>query len=221
MGCSFWREFMRGVAVMTAVPSEPRQQVPLEVLQAVLAHLDSSDSFEDRQLHFLLLVLLFTFSRTECPCPKSFTGPNAFDPDQHWQVRDFRLLPGPGGTGWVLWVRFKRIKQDARIERPSLSHADLFAPPELREEAGFGHDWVPIGDLPDSPLFSIARAYKRLVKAVGRQRGREDPALLARDGVRPYTYDCLRADFHRVLVIVGCLLSLGLISFSLGTRELG
>ena len=35
-GVMFWREFMMGTSVLTAVPSEPREMVPLEVLNAVL-----------------------------------------------------------------------------------------------------------------------------------------------------------------------------------------
>ena len=209
MGCSFWRELMRGVAVLTAVPGEPRQQVPLDVLRDMLAVLSASDAFEDVQLHLVLLVLLFTFSRTECPCPKAWTGANVFDPDQHWQVRDFRLAPGPSGSGWVLWVRFKRIKQDPRVERPSMSHADVFMPSELAEEAGFGNDWVPIGDLAGEPLFSVACSYKRFVKAVGRQRERDESMFLARDAIRCYTYSCLLTDFKRVCRQVGCEMQLG------------
>ena len=78
-GVMFWREFMMGTSVLTAVPSEPREMVPLEVLNAVLDKLDKS-IFEEAQLGLMLLTLVLTFSRTECPCPKTWTGEDKFDP---------------------------------------------------------------------------------------------------------------------------------------------
>jgi len=203
MGVANWRELMRAVAVLTAVPSEPRAMIPLETLREVLQVLRSSTSFADVQLHLMILILLFTFSRTECPCPKAWTGPNVFDPQQHWQVADFKLRPAANG-GWVLWVRFKRIKQDARVERASMVHADSFVPPELTGDGGFGRDWVPIGDVPGDELFSVASAYKRFVKAMGRQREQHEAMFLNKDKTKCYTYSCLLADFKRVLLQVGC-----------------
>ena len=70
-GVMHWREFMQGIAVFTAVPGEPRRMFPLEDLTQILESLDP-EKFEDAQFGLLLLVLLFTFSRTECPCPKSW-----------------------------------------------------------------------------------------------------------------------------------------------------
>ena len=209
MGVRSWRELMRSVAVLTAVPSEPRAQVPLDVLRDILERLRSSDAFEDVQLHLVLLVLLFTFSRTECPCPKAWTGPNVFDPEQHWEAGDFRLLPGAQGKGYVLWVRFKRIKQDPRVERASMVHADPFVPDELCGDGGFGRDWVPVGDVPDDPLFSVALAYQRFVRAVGRPRAATESMFMDRACSRPYTYSCLLTDFKRLCEAVGCDLPLG------------
>jgi hypothetical protein len=40
---------------------------------------------------FFIIIMLFTFSRSECPCPKTFTGRGQFDADQHWMVRDFSI----------------------------------------------------------------------------------------------------------------------------------
>ena len=197
MGCRSWRELMRAVAVLTAVPGEPRTQVPLEVLRDILELLHESTAFADIQLHLLILVLLFTFSRTECPCPKAWTGPNVFDHEQHWTVGDFRLRPGDDGKSWVLWVRFKRIKQDPRVERPSMVHSDDFVPSDLTGDGGFGRDWVPIGDVPDEPLFSVAAAYKRFKQAVGRQRPDGESMFLNKDRSKCYTYSCLLTDFKR------------------------
>ena len=56
-----------------------RAEIPLEEVRAVLGDLDF-DSFEDVNFGLLTLVLLFTFSRTETPCPKAFTGDGKFDP---------------------------------------------------------------------------------------------------------------------------------------------
>ena len=81
----------------------------------------------------------------------------------------------------MLWVRFKRIKQDARVERASMVHADSFVPPELTGDGGFGRDWVPIGDVPGDELFSVASAYKRFVKAMGRQRDQHEAMFLNKD----------------------------------------
>ena len=55
-------------------------------------------------------------SRSECPCPKAITGPNGWDPNKHWMVRDI-VIRSVNGV-YVLAVRFKSIKQDRRIERP-------------------------------------------------------------------------------------------------------
>ena len=172
-GVMHWREFMGGIAVLTAVPGEPRKMFPLEKLELIMAELDPTN-FEDANLGLLLLVLLFTFSRTECPCPKSWDGSDTFDPTRHWQVRDFRLVFTRGH--WVLYVRFKSIKQDKRMDRPSArGPTDL---PFADQDVGVGHDWVPIGDIPDDPLFSIVKWYKAYVQAVARARDREEPMFL-------------------------------------------
>jgi hypothetical protein len=86
-GVMFWREFMMGVAVLTSVPSEPRRQVPLETLDAILDALDPSD-FQDANLGLMISVMLLTFSRMETPCPKTWDGLENFDPQFHWQVKD-------------------------------------------------------------------------------------------------------------------------------------
>ena len=193
LGVDDWREFMQSVAVLTSVPSEPRRPIPIEVTRSMLQDSDL-DNFCDVQFDLVAQVSVFCFNRTETPCPKNFTGPQAFDPQFHWQVGDFRLRRGPR-DGWVLWVRFKGFKQDRRMERPSASHAPDFVPFDVNT----GHeskDWVPIGDTSDDPDFSIARAYMRFVQLVGRARDDSEPMFLARDKKRPYTYRCLLDDLH-------------------------
>ena len=76
MGVLFWPNFMQAIKVLTWVPGEPRRAVPHAVVEAIV------DMVEARYLHdffavqmvFLILVLYYSFSRTECPCPKSYTG---------------------------------------------------------------------------------------------------------------------------------------------------
>ena len=211
-GVKSWREFIRGVAMLSSVPGEPRRQVPLEAVRAILTSLDPSD-FEQAQFGLLLLVLLFTFSRTECPCPKTWDGRDNFDPSRHWTASDFRLV-NVGGK-FVLWVRFKGIKQDPRVERETARHAVEWLPFET-EADGRGRDWVPIGDV-DDPLFSVAHWYRAFVRALGRAREQEESMFLARDRTRAYTYRCLLADLRSWLGHVGADTTLG----AHGLRVLG
>lgn len=213
-GLMFWKELMAGVAVLSSVPGEPRKQVPLEVVEAILAHIDdllsdpllpSQERFRLVQFRLIMLILLLTFTRVECPCPKAWTGPNAFIRSVHWTTSDFRLFHSE--HGWVLWVRFKGLKQDPRIERPSAS-ADPSWLPWQDAPSDVGHDWVPIGDVPGSP-FSIRAAYMDFVRTLGEASAEDSPRFWAKDRSRPYTYTCLRADFKSMLAAVGADESLG------------
>ena len=62
-----------------------------------------------RYLHdfFLILVLYYSFSRTECPCPKSYSGRECYDKDVHWNVCDFDIRIVAGVR--ALFVRFRFI----------------------------------------------------------------------------------------------------------------
>ena len=195
-GVKRWRQFMFGAAVLAAVPGEPRRRFPLKVIEALLNSLDRSN-FREAQLGLLVLVLLFTFSRTECPCPKSWSGRDTFDPAQHWTANDFKLKQAPNGM-LVLWIRFKGIKQDPRIERPGASEAVDWLPFET-ESDGKGRDWVPIGDVGEDSIFSVSLWYKAVVRALARERTGDEPMFLALDKQRPYTYSCLRADMKHYL----------------------
>jgi len=57
------------------------------------------------QIVFLILVLYYSFSRTECPCPKTYTG-RKFDNSLVRVSISFPLRVR------ALWVRFRAIKQD-------------------------------------------------------------------------------------------------------------
>ena len=204
MGVEFFSEFMRSVSVLTAVPGEPRKRVPLAILAAILEDI-YTNHWNIRvmvQLGLVLLILMLTFSRTECPCPKNFTGPDSWDPKKHWQVRDFVLRKFNGY--WVLWVRFKAIKQDPRVERPQARHANSNLPSDF-EEGGRedSKDWVPLGDVPGIPHFSVALFYMRFVSLVGRERLPTEPFFLASDGVRPYTYRALCSEFKQAVILQG------------------
>ena len=195
MGVEFFREFMRSISVLSAVPGEPRKRVELEVVSALLHEIMTSH-WDDRvkvQLGLVTLVCLLTFSRTECPCPKNFTGADSWDPKKHWEVSDFSLRRTNGL--WVLWVRFKAIKQDPRVERPQARHADPNLPADLVGGPETSKDWVPLGDVPDMPAFSVAKWYMRFVQLVGRERSDSEPMFLAADGLRPYTYRAFYSEF--------------------------
>ena len=201
MGVEFFREFMRSVAVLSAVPGEPRKRVELEVVRAILLDI-LENSWDDRvqvQLGLVILTLLLSFSRTECPCPKNFTGEDSWDPAKHWQVCDFCLRRSASGH-WVLWIRFKAIKQDPRLERPQARHADPNLPPDLVGDASTSKDWVPLGDVPSIPEFSIAKWYMRFVQLLGRERSPDEPMFLSSDGVRPYTYRAFSSEFKSACV---------------------
>ena len=204
LGVNFWREFMQGVSVLTSVPGEPRKQVPLSVVDAMLDALDPDD-YEQANFGLLVVVMLESFSRTECPCPKTWVGEDKFCPKYHWQVKDFKLRRGPNDQ-WVLWVRFKAIKQDGRLERP---HAqDCQWVPFEHEDDSFGRDWVPLGDVPDS-RYSVALWYKAVTRACGRVREQDEPMFLSKDKVRPYTYSCFLTDFRKWLKVVKADVTLG------------
>ena len=129
------------------------------------------------------------FSRSECPCPKAFEGVEGFDPSQHWQVGDVIFVVQSGTKGFR--IRFKSVKQDARVERP-----------QARGEDGMPGDWSYVGDVPDS-IFSIVRWYMALCK-FGTRSDKSESFFLAADQKRPYTYRCAMADLRRMLDKVGC-----------------
>ena len=180
-GIANWREFMAAVQILTHVPGEPRRALPMDVIQKILEDTDAM-SFEDVCFSFFLVLLLFTFSRSECPCPKTFDG---FDPEEHWQVCDIRWRCVDGT--WCLAVRFKKVKQDPRVTRPAAS-----AP---------GGDWAYVGDSPEP--FSVLKWFKAYMNFFPRGRAPEDPFFLARDMSRPYTYTAAMSDLRRRCARVG------------------
>jgi hypothetical protein len=185
-GIMGWDDFMSSVKVLTWVPSEPRKATPLNVIEAILDALDP-DRFEDVQFAFFMLTLLFTFSRSECPCPKVFNGRGEFNSDVHWTVGDFDIKIE--ALTRVVSVLFKVIKQDPRIERP-----------EARAEGG---DRVFMGEIKSSKWCPLAALLKLNAKH-GVARDRNSPMFVDEFG-RPYLYRVGLAEFKEWQRRVGVL----------------
>ena len=66
-GLMNWHHFMTSVRVRAHVPHEPRRALPLRLIIAMLATIDV-DVFWEVQFAVFMLILLGTFSRSECPC---------------------------------------------------------------------------------------------------------------------------------------------------------
>ena len=123
------------------------------------------------QAAVLMIVLLFTFCRSETPCPKSHTGAEAFFRTKHLQVCDVEVRAVQGVP--CLAVRLKAIKQDPRVERA---------------EAAGNEDWVLVGDVQSEPVFSVLRWVRILFGLHGGPRAREGPFFVSRDGTRALLY---------------------------------
>jgi hypothetical protein len=194
LGVMHWQDFMRSVRVKAHVPHEPRRAVPLRLILAIIASIDVTVHWEV-QFAFLLVVMLFTFSRSECPCPKAFTGPNGWDPNKHWMVRDI-VIRSVSGI-YVLAVRFKSIKQDRRIERPEARGDHRLDAPQ-GEAAKGGSDWSFVGDLPGHAL-SPFKWYRLLMSFYTGPRAETSPFFLSVDRTRPLTYAGAMSDFKKLL----------------------
>ena len=122
-----WDDFMQSVQVVAWCAREPRKAVPLRVIRGALESVDMS-SFEEVQTALLMVMMFFSFSRSESPCPKSFTGAGSFDDTKRLMVCDVVLRVHNGVV--YLAIRLKSIKQDPRMERA---------------EASGNEDWIYIG----------------------------------------------------------------------------
>ena len=194
LGVMHWQDLMRSVRVKAHVPHEPRRAVPLRLILAIIASIEVTVHWEV-QFAFLLVVMLFTFSRSEGPCPKAFTGPNGWDPNKHWMVRDI-VIRSVNGV-YVLAVRFKSIKQDRRIERPEARGDHRLDVPQ-GEAARGGSDWSFVGDLPGHAL-SPFKWYRLLMSFYPGPRAETSPFFLSVDHTRPLTYAGAMADFKKLL----------------------
>ena len=172
-----WDDFTKATTVMCFSVSEPRKRVPIRHVRAALATVDVTN-FEEVQAALLIVILLFSFCRSETPCPKSHTGPSAFDPEQHAQVCDVK--PEVDSVR----IRLKRIKQDQRMERP---------------EAVGNEDWVVIGDVDDDVL-SVRGWYRRVVQLHGTVRADDAPFFTdAPNSGKSLLYSNAMKQFRRLL----------------------
>ena len=107
---------MMGIQVLTFEASQPRKRTPISVIYAILRVVNLA-VFWEVQCVFLILTVLFTYTRSECPCPKKATGRDSYDMDAHFNVQDFDPSGMPEAKIKGMWVRFRRTKMDQRIER--------------------------------------------------------------------------------------------------------
>ena len=168
LGVVDWTMFMAGVKVLTWVPGEPRKAVPFAIVAAIIRATDVRN-FASVQLVFLILLLVYTFSRSESGLCKTFEGRERFDKTEHMTVSDVdigQVQDESGNTVRGLWVRFKKIKQDQRVERP--------------EARGDG-DWAFVGDVADS-RYSIIAWFVRLmgfhIAVLNARRDPDEPFFL-------------------------------------------
>ena len=180
MGVLGWWEFRTSIKVITIVPTEPRKEIPMEVIEGAVRAANPA-VFWEAQCALWILASLFTFARTESSCPKNYTGPEAFNEKFHWQVRDVRgkCVGRRLGVGF----RMKGTKPDPRMERP---------------EASGNEDWVYVGDVPDS-WCSIVTWFNRVCDMHTRARAPDEPFFVDRDGVRPYRYCDAVADMRTLI----------------------
>ena len=203
MGVMGLTDMTRSLMVLTHVPSEPRRAIPKAVILEMLDAVDESE-FWEVQFAFFLVVMFFTFSRSECPCPKHFTGEDSFDENQHWQVRDILIAVVQVSrnalelAAYALKVRFKSTKSDPRIERPWARGDGT----DRGASAHGGSDWSYVGDVPNS-RFSPFFWYRKLMSFYDGPRDPASPFFMARDRQRPYTYTAAKSDLKVFLLRVG------------------
>eukprot|EP00965_Chrysotila_dentata_P118258 3909280-Pleurochrysis_carterae.AAC.1 len=83
-GVAELEDLMKSVQVVVWVASEPRRAVPVWLVKESLERVDVTRLVEV-QAAFFMLVLVFTFARSETPCCKTH---KSFDPTQHLMLSD-------------------------------------------------------------------------------------------------------------------------------------
>ena len=79
-------------------PGEPRRAVPHETVEAIIDLVEAHylHDFFAVQMVFFILVLYTSFSRTECPCPKTYAGREESGEEEDETVSvQYRRPPGP------------------------------------------------------------------------------------------------------------------------------
>ena len=154
-----------------AVAGPPRKVAPSEDaprLAAGVVRDAQLASFWEVQAAVLMLLLLYTFCRSETPCPASYTGEGAFDQNKHLRVCDVRVENSPGLHARV---RLKIVKQDQRMERPAAQV--------------LGGDWVHVGRVSAEETACLLFWLQVLFRLHGGARPDDSPFFLARDGRTP------------------------------------
>ena len=186
MGIDGWTDFMLGIQVLTFEISQPRKRTPIRVIYAILRAINRT-VFWEVQLAFLLLTTLYTFTRSESPCPKTAGGRDQYDSSAHFNVQDFDPSGMPGIKVKGMWIRFRRTKMDQRVERP--------------EAQGSG-DWSFVGDTGDEET-SILCWYVALQQFHGYRPDRAGPMFLNHDMSGAYLYGQFLKDFQALQTRVG------------------
>ena len=168
-----WDKFIKGVMVLTAVPREPRAELPLTVLEDALRAVNL-DEYWEVQSAFVMLITFFTAVRSETPLAKTYAGgKEPFDASAHWVVDDFKFETDPEPH---LKVRLKDIKQSTAEERMGSAE----------------DDWILLGLIPESymgGIWSLRLWYTRLMTFF--PAGRPDksaPMFLDKNRKRWYLY---------------------------------
>ena len=171
---------MASVKVVAWVQGEPRKMVPVSIISLILDDVDLNE-FMDVQMAFLILLCLYTYSRSESPCPKSHTGRESYDEEEHMNVKDIDAEVVDGKR--CLKARFRKTKVDPRVQRP--------------EAQGDG-DWSIIGDV-DDPKWSIVEWYTKLQRFHGHRADTRAPFFIEQAnpgrGARPLIYRVALAAF--------------------------
>jgi len=176
-----WSDFMAAVHVRAWRVHEPRRAVPVALLRRAILAVDQT-SFCEVQMVVLILVLLFSFARSESPCAETLNG---FDVHKHLCVEDFVVSSWDGQL--YVRIRLKSIKQDPRMERP---------------EAVGNEDWICIGDVNGDDAFSIIVWAQRLFAFHGSAREALSPFFVHTSRVGPLTYGAAITQFRALLARV-------------------
>ena len=168
LGVVEWDDLMQGMHVVAWMSSEPRRRVPVELIRDALRLIDKS-VFWEVQAALLMIMLLFTFARSETPCPKTFSGEGGLDSEKHLLVEDVKVRSRSGKP--YVAMRLKSNKQDNLIERP---------------EAAGNEDWIIIGDTDDE--FSIIMWIQLLFSHHKSARDKHAAFFQDRDRKRWLTY---------------------------------
>ena len=101
LGVMGYDDLMASVKVLTWTAGEPRRQLSISVLKRIIDNTDRA-SFMAVQLVFLLLLMTYTFQRSECPLPKTWDGRERYHKDVHMRA----------GTS-ILWLSMDKPRLSA------------------------------------------------------------------------------------------------------------